>query len=263
MTILTLLGMTALVGGAPTDRAMTHQPQPELRDPLATASAARPDDWVPADSPADFVQLSRSSMLTADSSSQVVNAQSDEYLMPHCAELPAEVDAPLKASTNRLEGTASWYGPYFHGRLTATGEIFDQNELTVAHKTLPFGTLLKVRNLLNDRMVIVRVNDRGPYVGDRSLDLSRAAAECLDSTQVGLIPYEAVLLKVSEPSDGSIAIGRAQPADSQGGQLRSAKTSVTSRRAFWSSWFQSSAPVSESNRVWSISSRDSDELSGS
>lgn len=101
----------------------------------------------------------------------------------------------LQASDQEMAGEASWYGPYFHGRRTANGETFDQNELTVAHKSLPFGTHLKVRNLLNDRTVVVRVNDRGPYVGDRSLDLSKAAADCLGSAQKGVIPYEAVILE--------------------------------------------------------------------
>jgi len=100
-----------------------------------------------------------------------------------------------------IGGTASWYGPYFHGRLTATGEIFNQHELTAAHKTLPFGTVLKVRNLLNDNTVVVRINDRGPYIGDRSLDLSYAAAQCLDSEIVGVIPYEATILEPGLPED--------------------------------------------------------------
>jgi rare lipoprotein A (peptidoglycan hydrolase) len=98
-----------------------------------------------------------------------------------------------------IGGTASWYGPYFHGRLTATGEIFDQHALTAAHKTLPFGTVLKVRNLLNDKTVVVRINDRGPYIGNRSLDLSYAAAQCLDSEIVGVIPYEATILAPGVP----------------------------------------------------------------
>ena len=100
-----------------------------------------------------------------------------------------------------IGGTASWYGPYFHGRLTATGEVFNQHELTAAHKTLPFGTMLKVRNVLNDKSVVVRINDRGPYIGDRSLDLSYAAAQCLDSEIVGVIPYEATLLEPGVPKD--------------------------------------------------------------
>jgi rare lipoprotein A (peptidoglycan hydrolase) len=74
------------------------------------------------------------------------------------------------------KGSASWYGPGFHGRTTANGERFDQNSLTAAHKTLPFNTRLKVTNLANNHSVIVRVNDRGPYSGGRIIDLSKGAA---------------------------------------------------------------------------------------
>ncbi len=73
------------------------------------------------------------------------------------------------------EGTASWYGPGFHGRKTANGERFDTQELTCAHKSLPFNTILKVTNLENGRYTIVRVNDRGPYIRGRIIDLSNAA----------------------------------------------------------------------------------------
>lgn len=98
-----------------------------------------------------------------------------------------------------FNGTASWYGPYFHGRQTATGETFDQHDLTAAHKTLPFGTYLKVRNQLNGKSVVVRINDRGPYIGDRSLDLSYAAAQCLGGDRVGVIPYQATILAPGVP----------------------------------------------------------------
>jgi rare lipoprotein A len=74
------------------------------------------------------------------------------------------------------EGIASWYGPGFHGNRTANGEIFDQNELTAAHRSLPHGTRAMVTNLDNGRTVEVRINDRGPFVGGRVIDLSYAAA---------------------------------------------------------------------------------------
>ncbi|MEL6939719.1 MAG: septal ring lytic transglycosylase RlpA family protein [Cyanobacteria bacterium J06598_1] len=101
----------------------------------------------------------------------------------------------LEDSKIEMAGEASWYGPYFHGRATANGETYNQNDLTVAHKSLPFGTQLRVRNTLNDKAVVVRVNDRGPYVGDRILDLSKAAADCLDSDDIGIIPVEVTVLK--------------------------------------------------------------------
>ncbi|MEO1144498.1 MAG: septal ring lytic transglycosylase RlpA family protein [Cyanobacteria bacterium J06638_22] len=104
----------------------------------------------------------------------------------------------LQPSEETLDGIASWYGPYFHKRLTANGERFNQYEFTAAHQTLEFGTQLRVTNLDNGHSVIVRINDRGPYVGDRSLDLSYQAALCIDSDESGLVDYEAVILQPDE-----------------------------------------------------------------
>lgn len=84
------------------------------------------------------------------------------------------------------QGIASWYGPGFHGKKTATGETFDMYAMTAAHKTLPIPSYAKVTNLENHRSVIVRINDRGPYVGDRVLDLSYAAAKKLGMEEEGL-----------------------------------------------------------------------------
>jgi peptidoglycan lytic transglycosylase len=77
-------------------------------------------------------------------------------------------------------GNASWYGKQFHGKTTASGEDFDMFEFTAAHRTLPLGTFVKVTNLKNGKWIIVRVNDRGPYVGDRIMDLSYSAARMLN-----------------------------------------------------------------------------------
>jgi rare lipoprotein A len=85
-----------------------------------------------------------------------------------------------------IRGQASWYGPGFHGKKTASGEIFDQGRLTAAHKTLPLGTKAKVTNLENGNSVEVEINDRGPYVGNRVIDLSRAAANALGFVESGL-----------------------------------------------------------------------------
>ena len=79
-------------------------------------------------------------------------------------------------------GTASYYGRRFHGRLTASGETFDMNAFTAAHPSLPFGSMVRVTNPRNSRSVIVRINDRGPFVEGRVIDLSRAAAK-----EIGLI----------------------------------------------------------------------------
>ena len=84
------------------------------------------------------------------------------------------------------EGLASWYGGKFHGRQTASGEVFDKNEISAAHKTLPFGTVLLVTNLDNGRKLQVRVNDRGPFVKGRVIDCSEAAAERLGFRTAGV-----------------------------------------------------------------------------
>ena len=87
-------------------------------------------------------------------------------------------------------GEASWYGGKFQGRLTANGERFDTNMLTAAHKTLPFNTIVEVKNLVNDKIVHVRINDRGPFVEGRIIDLSRAAASKLDMVGAGVAKVE-------------------------------------------------------------------------
>jgi rare lipoprotein A len=86
----------------------------------------------------------------------------------------------------QIQGMASWYGPGFDGNYTASGEVFNQYALTAAHRTLPFGTRVRVTNLDNGRSVVVRVNDRGPFVGDRVMDLSRGAAQILGTVSSGV-----------------------------------------------------------------------------
>jgi len=88
----------------------------------------------------------------------------------------------------RQEGLASWYGREFDGKPTASGEIFNSALFTAAHPTLPFGTILTITNMHNNHQVTVRVNDRGPFVATRIIDLSRAAAEVLDLITVGTAP---------------------------------------------------------------------------
>ena len=99
-------------------------------------------------------------------------------------------------------GVASYYGPGFHGNPTASGEVFDMDGMTCAHRFLPFGTSLMVRNLDNGREITVRVNDRGPYVAGRIIDLSRGAARELGMIESGIA---SVLIRVTgiEEADGS------------------------------------------------------------
>ncbi len=92
-------------------------------------------------------------------------------------------------------GVASYYGNEFQGRLTANGERFDQNQMTAAHRTLPFGTKVRVKHVNNGREVVVRINDRGPFVDGRIIDLSRAAAEQLDMIREGVAMVEITILR--------------------------------------------------------------------
>ena len=84
-------------------------------------------------------------------------------------------------------GRTSWYGPGFHGRRTASGETFNANALTAAHRTLPFGTRVRVMNKSTGRSVVVRINDRGPYAHGRVIDLSRASAQAIGISGTGSV----------------------------------------------------------------------------
>jgi rare lipoprotein A len=84
-------------------------------------------------------------------------------------------------------GIASWYGPGFHGNLTANGEVYDMNGISAAHKTLPFGTIVRVIDRETGRSIVVRINDRGPFVEGRIIDLSKGAAEKLGMVERGII----------------------------------------------------------------------------
>jgi len=98
---------------------------------------------------------------------------------------PAPPNAARPPKIASAEGIASWYGPGFHGRKTTSGEVYDQDDLTAAHRTLPLGTRVTATNLQNGRVVEVRINDRGPFVEGRIIDLSHAAALMLDMIQPG------------------------------------------------------------------------------
>lgn len=92
------------------------------------------------------------------------------------------------AQSHALNGKASWYGDKFHGKLTASGETYDLNALTAAHKTLPFGTIVRVTNTANNKSVNVKINDRGPFVRGRVIDLSRKAFAKIGNVGQGTIP---------------------------------------------------------------------------
>lgn len=115
---------------------------------------------------------------------------------------PAEGFTPItpakpKGASRLLRGFASWYGGVFNGRKTASGETFDQNEMTACHPTLPFGTKVRVENTRNHKSVIVRITDRGILYGRRVIDLSYAAAAKIGMTETGVAP---VTIEVLQPS---------------------------------------------------------------
>lgn len=114
----------------------------------------------------------------------------DSRLPPPSSRLPSGVHE---------EGLASWYGVPYHGRRAANGEVYDMHKMTAAHRTLPFDTIVRVTNMKNGRTAEVRINDRGPFVNGRVIDLSFAAAEAIDMVGAGIAPVRLELLKGSHP----------------------------------------------------------------
>ena len=110
--------------------------------------------------------------------------------VPAPSALAAAPSAPATAGSDAMEGLAAYYSNRLDGRKTASGQVFDQNALTGAHPTLPFGTKVKVTNTKNGRSVVVRINDRGPTQPGRVIDLSRAAAGKLGMLRAGLVPVK-------------------------------------------------------------------------
>lgn len=106
----------------------------------------------------------------------------------------------LGAAAYQARGVASWYGDYFHGRKTASGEKFNMHAMTAAHPTLPLGSFVRVKNTRNGKSVVVKVNDRGPYHKGRLIDLSRAAAVKLDFVRRGSTPVQIERVEVRAPS---------------------------------------------------------------
>ena len=110
---------------------------------------------------------------------------------------PRQIATPKPTSSKLIEvvqGAASWYGPGFYGRTTANGERFSKGTLTAAHRTLPFGTKVRVTNLSNGRSVLVRINDRGPFKHHRVIDLAHGAASQLQMMQAGEVPVKLEIL---------------------------------------------------------------------
>jgi peptidoglycan lytic transglycosylase len=119
--------------------------------------------------------------------------------------LPAQTPKPEPAKKPYQIGKASWYGGFFQGRATASGEDYDMYDFTAAHRELPLGTFVKVTNLSNLRSVIVRINDRGPVTPGRIIDLSYSAARSLRMGSKGL---QRVRIDIVEPGNAELAMAK-------------------------------------------------------
>jgi rare lipoprotein A len=115
------------------------------------------------------------------------------------------------------QGVASWYGPGFHGKKTSSGEAYDMHAMTAAHTVLPLNTVVKVTNLENRKEIVVRINDRGPFVGDRVIDLSLAAAKELGMVRPGTAPVKVTVLGPSDTKQASRVDSSTAAAPSAGG----------------------------------------------
>lgn len=171
---IALLGLTAVVVVSGSIAVADGTAVQDITDhALATAPAATVLEVQPSPSAAPELRA----------------AASDEpTTAPRPRTAPARGD--LAAEEPRVRWRASWYGPGFHGNRTANGEVYDQWGMTAAHKTLPFGTRLRVTNVANGRTVEVRINDRGPFIPGRDLDLSRGAANELGFSGVATVLVE-------------------------------------------------------------------------
>jgi rare lipoprotein A len=117
-----------------------------------------------------------------------------------CGPKKAKRQAPIPRPVGYTEtGVASWYGPPYHGRAAANGEIYDMEEMTAAHRTLPFDTWVRVTNLTNDKRCEVRITDRGPFIEKRIIDLSKAAARSIDMIGPGLADVRVQVISAPGP----------------------------------------------------------------
>ena len=156
---------------------------------------------------------------TADSTDHAEARSKPERASDPAAKVPRSVPsavakrggaavAPNSAlSAYTEEGIASWYGVPFHGRRASNGEVYDMNKLTAAHRTLPFDTVVRVTNLSNGKATVVRITDRGPFVDNRIIDLSMAAAREIDSVGAGVVPVRLEIVSARiDPGSGFFTV---------------------------------------------------------
>ncbi len=179
--------ITYKVGDGPTKYA-------SLSTPRSPMSSSVPESYIPAQPiPHSYIPAQPMPMTTPQQQTQQfdqVSVDADLYKHQRVGKrytIMGKSYTPKHEPSYDITGTASWYGDKFHGKPTATGEIYDKNDLTAAHKTLPLNSMLFVTNVANGKTLMVRLNDRGPFVGDRIIDLSQASAEALGITGLGQV----------------------------------------------------------------------------
>lgn len=147
-----------------------------------------------------------SSLLAKSREEAIIKASLSPYTVKNITYYPHKV-----AVGERKDILASWYGEYFHGRLTALGEVYDMNGYTAAHKTYPLGTVLRVINPENGKSLEVRINDRGPFWGDRELDLSKGAASYLETKNKGVAKVTIEVISVPELGCSEFPVSEKEP----------------------------------------------------
>jgi len=145
---------------------------------------------------------------TADAAKRSTDVPDPSTTPPAVAPVPKKNrPAPVPAPSGYTEeGNASWYGVPFHGRHASNGEIYDMYKLTAAHRTLPFETMVRVTNLNNGKSTVVRITDRGPFVDNRIIDLSLAAAREVESVGPGVVPVRVEVLGGVDPTAGFFTV---------------------------------------------------------
>lgn len=197
-----LLACLAVTAPAVAQQAAT-EPVAAQAENISDATGAESVLHTPASEAAQMSDTQRPS--GSNAATPVSAPPAASTLAPTLAPTPAA--ATLGPTREHQRGYASWYGPGFHGKLTASGQRYDMHAMTAAHRTLPFGTMVLVKSLATGREVLVRITDRGPFVAGRVLDLSRAAAVDLGMLAVGL---NQVALLIQDPAPRAATAAKAK-----------------------------------------------------
>jgi|GEM_PF-1240672 len=211
---LTLLGAALFMGGCATANPIRMAEAAPVTQKAGEGSVSyaavrlpkRAFRQMPATTPAPQLAAPVAPRTVQPSTPQFDQAHVDAELYAHqrvgkTYKVFGKTYTPRHQPAYDVTGTASWYGPKFHGKPTASGEVFDMHGLTVAHKTLPLNSLVHVLNMSNGKSLVLRVNDRGPFVGKRIIDLSKGAADQLGLLESGLKEVRVRYAGPADPND--------------------------------------------------------------